>query len=230
MSTRTPVVPSEGQSTGLRTTRECEQRIVMTGISWKTYEALAEELGDQPVRLTFDRGLLELMSPSPLHERYKKLLGRLIEELLVGLGLPFEAAGESRWRRVASSRGLEADECYYLAAAKLEVVRGRAPDRPDDPIPDLAIEIDVSPSQADRPGIYAALGMPEVWHFDGDRLRIECLRGDGTYEECAESQFLPVRPSEVVDRLRQAEAVDQTAWTLGVRAWVRDEVAPRLLL
>jgi Uma2 family endonuclease len=220
-------VPIERPRAGTRSTHECERRIVLRDISWETYEALAGELGDQPVRLSFDRGVLEIMSPSPLHERYKKLLGRLVEELLVGLGLAFEAAGESRWSRAEVARGLEADECYYLAAAKLAVVRGRAPDRPDDPLPDLAVEIDVSPSQADRPGIYAALGVTEVWRFDGERLRIEGLRNNGGYEDLPQSRFLPVRPEEVVERIRRAEALDQTAWTLEIRDWVRDEVAPR---
>ena len=33
------------------------------------------------------------------------------------------------------------------------------------PNPDLAVEVDISRPQADRPAIYAALQVPEVWTF-----------------------------------------------------------------
>ena len=40
----------------------------------------------------------------------------------------------------------------------------------DYPNPDLVVEVDISPPQADRDGIYAALKVPEVWVFDGEHL------------------------------------------------------------
>ena len=49
----------------------------------------------------------------------------------------------------------------------------------------------------DRPSIYAASGVAEVWRFDGETLTIERLGPDGRYEEVAASTFLGVRPDEV---------------------------------
>ncbi len=39
--------------------------IHLTGISWSTYETLLQELSDRRLRLTFNRGTLEIMAPSP---------------------------------------------------------------------------------------------------------------------------------------------------------------------
>ncbi|HEY0796927.1 MAG TPA: hypothetical protein VGD64_14235 [Acidisarcina sp.] len=36
-------------------------------MSWETYERLLEDIGDGHVRLTYDQGRLEIMSPSNPH-------------------------------------------------------------------------------------------------------------------------------------------------------------------
>jgi Uma2 family endonuclease len=204
-----------------------EQRVVLRGVSWATYEALVAETGDHHVRMVYDRGVLELMSPGPLHERLKDLTTRLFEEVMIELGLPFETVGEARWTKVAAERGLEADGCYYLSAEKLAIVRGRAPDRPDDPYPDLAIEIEISRSSVNKLAIYADLGTPEVWRHDGVDCVIQRLRDDGTYEERPDSLFLPPRPADIVRWVEQSQGQDHLAWRRQVRAWVRDELAAR---
>ena len=54
------------------------QRFVVHQSTWQTYQTLLRAFEDRPIRLTFDRGELELLSPSGPHERLKKLLDRLI--------------------------------------------------------------------------------------------------------------------------------------------------------
>jgi hypothetical protein len=39
-----------------------EQRFVLFNIGWEGYEALLKILGDRPIRTTYDRGNLELMT------------------------------------------------------------------------------------------------------------------------------------------------------------------------
>src|SRR6266542_4569046 len=56
-----------------------EQRTLLQGVSWTTYEALLADLGEHAGRLAYDQGMLEIMSPSGMHEGLKKLLGRFIE-------------------------------------------------------------------------------------------------------------------------------------------------------
>jgi Uma2 family endonuclease len=203
---------------------EPESRVVLHGVGWEGYETMLKLVGDRPVRLTYDRGDLELMVPSLDHERYKSLLGRLIETLTLELDLPCDAAGSTTWRKQLEDRGLEPDECYYLANA--ERVVGRKVDLSVDPPPDLAIEIEISRSALDRLGIYAALGVPEVWRFDGEALRVEQLQADGTYQEVAVSPSFPFLPlNEVIRWLRLAETMGQTPWLRQFREWVREELA-----
>ena len=55
--------------------------IHLSGISWQTYKALLSELSDRRLRLTYNRGTLEIIAPSPEHELSKEVLGRFIETL-----------------------------------------------------------------------------------------------------------------------------------------------------
>lgn len=49
--------------------------LILTDVSWNEYEQLLTELGDcRGVRVTFDRGRLEVMSPSLNHEMHKDLI------------------------------------------------------------------------------------------------------------------------------------------------------------
>ena len=46
-----------------------EQRVILHNMSWETYERLMEERGENRVpRFAYDRGELEIMSPSTEHE------------------------------------------------------------------------------------------------------------------------------------------------------------------
>jgi Uma2 family endonuclease len=205
-----------------------EQRITLRGVSWETYQRLAEEIGDQRILKAYNRGVLELMSPGPLHENYKKLLAILVETVTDELEIPRRSQGSTRWDRPEPGRGLEPDECYFLTAAKVAATRHRSKDVADYPPPDLAIEIDMSRSEVDRAEIYATIGVPEVWRFDGEALRIDRLRDDGTYEVVAESLFLPVAPDEVVRWLVHVDNADEAVWARRLREWARAEVRPRL--
>jgi hypothetical protein len=63
----------------------------------------------------------------------------------------------------------------------------------------LAVEVDISPTKIDRPAIYAALCVAEVWRFEGEdqQIIIERLGDDGSYHPVEGSAVLPVRAEEV---------------------------------
>ena len=213
----------------IETTREPlgpRPRVVLHGISWETYERLSDEACHQHVRMFYDRGRLELVSPMYAHERYKGFMSRFVDHVLLGLGMSFEAAGSTRWKRVAVQRGIEPDECFFISPAKLAIMGGRNVHRPDDPMPDLAIEVDYSAHSADRATIYAALGIPELWTYD-DRLRIGRLGADGLYEDVPRSQFLPVSADEVDAWIAKSDEMMMSDWIDELREWVRAELVPR---
>jgi Uma2 family endonuclease len=165
--------------------------IVLTGVRWLTYKALALDLAEKPSKkLAYDQGILEIMTPLPEHEISKKLLGRVVELTTEILGLEILSLGSTTWSREDLQRGIEPDECYYIL--KEALVRGKLDfDLNIDPPPDLAIEIDISSSSLNRLSIYAALGISEIWRFDSRNLFIYVLT-DGVYQTRKRSQVLPI--------------------------------------
>src|SRR5262249_54893083 len=140
-----------------------QQHLVLRDIDWKTYNRLLRAFAERPgIRLTYDRGTLEIMSPSHGHDTDARFLGRLVVTLTEELGLPIKGGGSTTFRRRRRRRGLEPDDCYWIANEPR--VRGkRKINLRVDPPPDLCIEVDVTHSSLNRLSIYAALNVPEVW-------------------------------------------------------------------
>ncbi len=203
-----------------------EARLVVPDVSWSVYETWVDSLPEStPVRMAYDGRNLEIMTKGPDHEDYRQLLGHLVVETARALRLSLKGLGETTWKRVEIQRGIEADQCYYFSPEKLvEATRSRgANDVTSFPNPDLAIEVDLSPSQIDRPGIYAALGVAEVWRFDGETTTIERLGTDGRYELAAASTFLGIRADEVTRWLVAEDSTDEIAWLERLSDWLRNE-------
>jgi Uma2 family endonuclease len=203
-------------------------RILLSNVPWSTYRSLVEDPDNRHVRMTYDRGSLELMSPSFPHEKYNYRLRRMIDSLTEILNIPIIGAGSTTFKREDLERGLEPDTCYYLGNERR--IRGKNNlDLTIDPPPDLAIEVDITSSSLDRAGIYAALGVPEIWRFDGESLRVYQLQRDGTYTQLTSSPIFPFLPLEALVRFAtQGEATDDTTWGRSFRAWVQAEIAPHL--
>jgi Uma2 family endonuclease len=196
--------------------------IHLSGISWQTYESLLNELTERRFRLTYYRGNLEIMAPSPEHEFNKKVLGRFVETLAEALELQIYPLGSTTLKRPELS-GAEPDECFYFR--NIGAVRGKKRlDLGTDPVPDLVLEIDLTSSSVNRLEIYAGMGVAEVWIYDGYSLVVKQLQGQG-YVTALNSQFFPGVPiSEMVDFLRQAETIDYLELVKMFRAWVCGQV------
>jgi Uma2 family endonuclease len=90
------------------------------------------------------------------------------------------------------------------------------------PPPDLAIEVDITSSSLDQLGIYAALGVPEVWICDGTHLKIYRLQGNSAYSMQDRSRNFPSLPPEtILDFLARRKKTDETSWIKSFRQWVR---------
>lgn len=217
-----PTAPPEGG----RWTASQGQRLVLNNVPWQSYAAIGDALPDRPgLRMTYDRGSLEFMTLSPEHEKYKIRLGRLLEALVEECGLRVEPAGSMTMRREELERGLEPDECFWIANEPH--MRARLDwDPTRDPPPDLVIEIEVSRSALDRMGIYAALRVPEVWRCDGANLRAHLLQPDGSWQASEISPTFPKIPlAGIVPFLQPSETVDYLSMIRAFRAWVREQLA-----
>lgn len=200
--------------------REAPRMFAIENASWELYELLLRDLEHQNVRITYDQGRMVLMSPLPIHERIKRLAGRLLEEGTLELRIRISSFGSTTWKRQDLAKGLEADECYYIQNEPL--VRGRTDiDLSRDPPPDLAIEIDITHSPIDRPGVYAALGVNEIWRFDGQRFHFLHRTAAGQYEPIESSEALPVMTPQILKQFVELAMADEMAGLLAFRDWIR---------
>ncbi|MUG94223.1 Uma2 family endonuclease [Scytonema sp. UIC 10036] len=198
------------------------EAIHLSGISWQTYETLLKELSDRRLRLTYNRGNLEIMAPSPEHELSKEVLGRFVETLAEELEVQIYPLGSTTFKRFELS-GAEPDKCFYIR--NISAVRGkRRLNLTEDPAPDLAIEIDVTSSSENRLQVYADLGVTEVWIYNEEALVVKQLQNGG-YVASQTSQFFPNVPiSEIVGFLQQAETMDYLELVKAFRKWVRSQI------
>lgn len=199
------------------------QRLLLHGVDWATYGRLLRAFAERPsVRLTYDRGVLEIMSPLLKHDSDARFLGRLVVTLTEELGLTVKMGGSTTFRRRRQRRGLEPDDCYWIANEPQ--VRGKQRiDLRIDPPPDLAIEVDVTRSSLNRMSIYAVLGVPEVWRLDGDTLTFEVLQPGGrSYAASSTSLAFPlVAPADLTAFLALRTQMDENAVVQQFRAWIR---------
>ena len=200
-----------------------QEEISLNGVSWEAYESFLDDLekSGRRRRVIYDRGRMVILSPLPKHEKWKSLLGCFVEAIAYELKIPISTYGQTTWKRRDLQRGLEPDECFYIQherqmRGKLEI------DLKRDPAPDLCIEIDLRRGDIDKPGVYAALGIGEVWHLRKGEIEALVLQADGTYRRCETSAAFPfLRPADLKQFLDRFGEVDQNALIRKVRQWAR---------
>jgi Uma2 family endonuclease len=199
--------------------------VVLRGVSWQFYEAALKELDEQHIFLTYDRGSLEIMAPSPFHESAKKIIARFLEIMTLELDIPIVSGGSTTFRREDLERGLEPDECYYVQhEAQLRQIR--EVDLTRDPPPDLVVEMEYTRHAINRLPIYAALRMPEIWRYDLSRLTVMLLHPDGAYKPSTTSAAFPFLPmGEFEQFLARRATTDETTLVRQFRDWVRDNLS-----
>ena len=211
-------------STITRTARErAETRLHFAGVGFETYERLIRATPERTaIRMAYDGKDLEIMVKGPVHDHYSHFLDRFIQIVAGVLHIPRVSLGETTWIRPEIERGLEADRCYYFEPAKiataLAALRRVENDVAGYPNPDLAVEVDISRPQADRPAIYAALEVPELWTFDGQVVTIARLAG-GQYVDTGRSNWIPVTAADATRWLVAEDTDDPDAWEDRLRAW-----------
>jgi Uma2 family endonuclease len=203
-----------------------EGHVLIRDYGWEAYEAVLRDPGIWHVRVTYDRGTLELQARSFTHERGHRTLRFVIDELAAACNTPMRAAGMTTLRRQDLLCGLDPDASYYTRnlQAYMQTVRekGEQHDLAVVQPPDLAVEVDDSSSMLDRVGIYARLCVPEVWHRTGNRLSVCRLQPDGTYRKSTVSPTFPRVPlDEVMSILLRNQKVSDPSLIGSLRQWIR---------
>ena len=204
-----------------------EERVVLYGISYQTYERLLEERGERSVpRMTYDGedgGVLELMSPGQPHGHLERLFEAFVNVLCQARRLDLVGLGSLTVKDPDWQKGFEPDACFWLGAAAATL---RAGPREYDPRrvapPDLLVEVDISRSSIAKDRIFATFGVREVWRHDGQRLDVRRLV-DGAYRSVAESIALPGLTAERLTHLLDAGLrMPRPEWLDAVSAAARE--------
>ena len=166
--------------------------LVFHQVSWEEYESLVEDLQESwpGVRVTYNDGRLEIMSPTPEHERYKEFILQLVRALAEELDIPLEPFGSTTWKRRKLRKGTEPDTCFYLTNIE-RIIQKRRITLETDPPPDIVVEIDITSESGSKFAIYAAFGVPEIWLYDGNHVQLFQRTDDRSYAEISASRFLP---------------------------------------
>ena len=198
-----------------------ERLVILRGISWQTYNRIVAEAGEKSgTRFTYDEGVFEIMVLSSRHEEPNRTLALLVEVLAEEMNIDLRRFGSTTFRRQDLQKGFEADSCFYIQNAR--AVQGKDEvDLATDPPPDLIIEVDITSESLDRFPIFAAVGVPELWHSDGDSVALLSLEGH-TYRNTFHSLAFPSLTDEIATRfLAESRQLPSTAWLRRVREWAR---------
>ena len=201
-----------------------EQRTILYNVSWETFEALLRDTGEgRGSRFAYDCGTLEIMTPLFEHENPKGNFGNFIIALAEELDMEIRNAGSTTLKRNSMTKGIEPDSCYYIQNEA--VIRGKKTLNLEiDPPPDLAIEIDITSSSVNKINIYAALGVAEIWRYDGAVLKFYQLV-ESEYIEINFSIAFPLISVGDMNRfIQQSKTMGEIALLKSFRAWVRGNI------
>ena len=202
-----------------------EQRTVLNQVSWQTFINLLNDLGDNRViRLYYDQGVLEIMTPLGEHENNNRFIECLIGVIADELNLNLKRFGSLTLKREELLKGAEPDSCYYLNNEPL-VRHKQNIDLASDPPPDLVLEIDITSSSLDKQAIYAAFAIPELWRYNGQKLEVFILdKITQSYQKSTQSLHFTWLPLEIIPQyIRQSLRDGETATLKGFRTWVREQ-------
>jgi len=197
------------------------QKLILQGVGWDFYEEILKESEDSnALHFAYDNGFLEVEVPTLKHEKPKGLLADLVKFICLELQIDYVDAGQTTFRKKSKAKGVEPDTGFYIQNESkvrelLEI------DLQKDPPPDLVIEVDVTSPSLDKMPIYAALGVPEVWLYKGERVEFYRLEGE-EYREIENSIALPILSGkQATEFLKAGLSESSSKWFQMVRDWAK---------
>ncbi|NEO99794.1 MAG: Uma2 family endonuclease [Symploca sp. SIO2E9] len=201
-----------------------EQRVIFHNLNWQAYQQIMQALGESRcAHLIYDRGTLEITMPLEEHEFYSELIGRFIYFLVSETGRTIKTMGSTTLNREDLDRGAEPDKAYYIQN-QAQVV-GKTIDLKQDPPPDLVVEVDITHTNIDKLALYAHMGIPEFWRYDGQIWYIYQLSGDCYQEVDVSPTFTFVPKTKLYEFLAEAQK-DEIKAEQTLRQWIRHKSMP----
>jgi Uma2 family endonuclease len=202
-----------------------EKRVTLRGLTWQGYQQILHALPEsRAARLTYDHGILEISMPLESHEFALRLIERFIIILVFEMGMKIKTMGSTTLDREDLDRGAEPDNAYYIQnQAK---VAGRKVNLAEDPAPDLVVEVDITHTDIDKNRLYAAMGVPEFWSYNGQEWRIYQLQGN-TYQERDRSPTFPGVEKEYLYKFLEQAQQDEIEAEKAFREFIKAKITEK---
>lgn len=202
-----------------------EKRVTLRGLTWQGYQQILHALPEsRAAHLTYDHGILEISMPLESHEFALRLIERFIIILVFEMGMKIKTMGSTTLDREDLDRGAEPDNAYYIQnQAK---VAGRKVNLAEDPAPDLVVEVDITHTDIDKNRLYAAMGVPEFWSYNGLEWRIYQLQGN-TYQERDRSPTFPGVEKEYLYKFLEQAQQDEIEAEKAFREFIKAKITEK---
>ena len=176
-----------------------DSRLILADQTWDSYEKISEAVGENGgLRISFDpKGMLEIMTLSTEHESLAEMIKRFVDRISVAKNLDILFFGSATIKKSRRIVGSEPDACFYIQNAA-QIGEKNKIDFSIDPPPDVVAEIDWRHDSFYKFPIYAALGVPEIWRYDGTRATFYKLENGEKYVEIEISIALPMLTARVL--------------------------------
>jgi Uma2 family endonuclease len=190
-------------------------------VSREEYEDLLERVGEAGhLRISFDDGSLQVMTLSSEHEKYVRFFEGMMTAVRLRLRINILCFGSMTMGKRQQRKGNEPDACFYVQNAN-RIGNRLQLDFAIDPPPDIAVEVEVHHDSRNKLAIYPALGVPEVWRFDGEALTIYLLEQD-SYRQSETSLALPVLTSQLLtDTLTRVPSEGESRALIAFDEWLQ---------
>lgn len=198
-----------------------ETRVLLENITWQTFKTMLAEMGSERAnKISYRQGNIEIMTPQKPHESSNRLIEVFVGVLCEELGLEVNRVGSLTLTRDDLEYGAEPDSSYYIQN-ELLVREKENIDLAFDPPPDLVLEVEYSRPKIDKFKLYAAMGIPEFWRYNGTTLRVYIL-ANGQYSETQTSPTFAAIPIKEIPRfIEESKKIGQIAVTRAFRTWVK---------
>lgn len=196
-----------------------EKRMAFRSLDWQGFKQIQQVLAERThARFTYNDGILEITMPLEGHERFVRLIELFIRILVVEMGLKMKSMGSTTLEREDLLKSAEPDNGYYIQSYPL--VADHEVDLKVDPAPDLVVEVDITHTDIDKNTLYARMGVPEFWRFNGCEWSILCLL-EGRYVERDRSPTFPIVDKGDLYSFLETALVDEVTAEVDFRQWVR---------
>jgi Uma2 family endonuclease len=199
-----------------------EKRLTFRNLDWPAFKQIQTLLTERTqARFTYDNGVLEITMSLEGHERSARLIERFILILITEMGMKLKTMGSTTLDREDLLKSAEPDNGYYIQS--FAQVADHEVNLNTDPPPDLVVEVDITNTDLNKNLLYASLGVPEFWRFNGREWRILQLK-DGEYGEYERSPTFPLIEKKDLYQFLEAALLDEVAAEIDLRQWIKQQI------